>query len=169
MQVNQDNLQSIVQQLLSHLVRNDNALPSAAQSLAQHAASAPASVLRVGSPSQNPAYRLTLAQRILTLCSQDTYENVIDFEWYLSVLVDLAYVANVDVGSSIRDQIMDVTARVRGARRYSVQLMIKLLCDDTFLANANEEGSCAEALWAAGWICGEYCRCVSGWPLVRCN
>ncbi|KIP11664.1 hypothetical protein PHLGIDRAFT_82909, partial [Phlebiopsis gigantea 11061_1 CR5-6] len=155
--VNQDNLQSIVQQLLSHLVRNDNALPSAAQSLAQYTASASASVLRVGSPSQNPAYRLTLAQRILTLCSQGTYENVTDFEWYLSVLVDLAYVANVDVGASIRDQIMDITARVRGARRYAVQLMIKLLCDDTFLANASEEGSCAEALWAAAWICGEYC------------
>lgn len=157
MQVNQDNLQSIVQQLLSHLVRNDNALPSAAQSLAQHTAAPSSSILRTGSPSQNPAYRLTLAQRILTLCSQDTYEHVTDFEWYLSVLVDLAYVAGVDVGAQIRDQLMDVTARVRGARRYSVQLMVKLLCDDTFLAHANDEGSCAEALWAAAWICGEYC------------
>ena len=156
-QVNRDNLQSIVQQLLSHLVRNDNALPSAAQSLAQHT-TAPSSVLRVGSPSQNPAYRLTLAQRILTLCSQDTYEFVTDFEWYLSVLVDLAYVAAVDVGAQIREQLMDVTARVRAARRYSVQLMVKVLCDDTFLNNAGEEGSCAEVLWAAAWICGEYCR-----------
>lgn len=75
------------------------------------------------------------------------------------MLVDLAYVANVDVGGQIRDQLVDVTARVRGARRYSVQLMVKLLCDDTFLANANEEGSCAEVLWAAAWICGEHCRC----------
>jgi AP-3 complex subunit delta len=123
----------------------------------QHA-SAPASVLRVGSPSQNPAYRLTLAQRILTLCSQDTYEYVTDFEWYLSVLVDLAYVAAVDVGAQICEQLMDVTARVRAARRYSVQLMVKLLCDETFLGNADSEGSCAETLWAAAWICGEYCR-----------
>lgn len=157
LQANRDNLQSIVQQLLSHLVRNDTALPSAAQSLAQHTAP-PSSVNRIGSPSQNPAYRLTLAQRILTLCSQDTYEYVTDFEWYLSVLVDLAYVANVGVGAQIRDQLMDVTARVRGARRYSVQLMVKLLCDETFLANADDESSCAEALWAAAWICGEHCR-----------
>ena len=147
-----------MQQLLSHLVRNDNALPSAAQSLAQHTAT-PSSVHRIGSPSQNPAYRLILAQRILTLCSQDTYDNVTDFEWYLSVLVDLAYVAAVDVGAQIRDQLMDVTARVRAARRYSVQLMVKLLCDETFLNNAGDEGSCAEVLWAAAWICGEYCRC----------
>lgn len=154
---NQDNLQSIVQQLLSHLVRSDNALPSAAESLTQH--STPA-IPRTGSPSQNPAYRLILSQRILTLCSQDTYDNVTDFEWYLSVLVDLAYVANVNIGAQIRDQIMDVTARVRAARRYSVQLMVKLLCDDNFLHNAREEGSCAEVLWAAAWICGEYCRYV---------
>lgn len=83
-----------------------------------------------------------------------------DFEWYLSVLVDLAYVAFVDVGEQIRDQLVEVTVRVRAARRYSVQLMIKLLCDDTFLANAGEEGSCSEVLWAAAWICGEYCRYV---------
>ena len=126
------------------------------QSLAQHtAAAAPASTKLVNAPSQSPAYRLTLSQRILTLCSQDTYDNVTDFEWYLSVLVDLAYVAGVDVGAEIRDQFVDIAARVRGARRYAVQLMVKLLCDDTFLMHAGEEGSCAEVLWAAAWICGE--------------
>ncbi|PSR72553.1 hypothetical protein PHLCEN_2v11546 [Hermanssonia centrifuga] len=52
---------------------------------------------------------------------------------------------------------MDVAARVSAARRYAVQLMVKLLCDDTFLYNAGEEGSCAEVLGAAAWICGEYC------------
>lgn len=86
------------------------------------------------------------------------YENVIDFEWYLSVLVDLAYVAAVDIGTQIRDQLMDVTLRVRATRRFAVQLMVKLLSDDNFLANAPEAGSCSEVLWAAAWIAGEYCR-----------
>ncbi|KAF7792545.1 hypothetical protein EIP86_003586 [Pleurotus ostreatoroseus] len=153
---NRDNLQSIVQQLLSHLVRNETTpLPSAVQSLTQ--TSAPASTKRANAPSQSPAYRLILSQRILALCSQGMYENISDFEWYLSVLVDLAYVASADIGSEIRDQLVDVAARVKGARRYAVQLMVKLLCDDTFLLNAGEEGSCAEVLWAAAWICGEYC------------
>ena len=87
------------------------------------------------------------------------YDNIVDFEWYLSVLVDLAYVAGVNVGEQIRDQLVDVTGRVRAARRYAVQLMVKLLSDDAFLFNAQEEGSCAEVLWAAAWICGEHC----GW------
>lgn len=109
-------------------------------------------------PSQSPAYRLTLAQRILSLGSQDLYDNVTDFEWYISVLVDLAYVARVNVGAEIRVQLVDITGRVRAVRRYAVHVMVKLLSDDSFLHNASDEGGCPEVLWAAAWICGEYCR-----------
>jgi len=157
-QVNRSNLQSIVQQLLSHLVRDPTSvLPTAAQSLAQNTGVTPPTNLNSLSPSQSPAYRLTLAQRILSFCSRSTYENVSNFEWYLSVLVDLAHVANVDIGLEVRDQLVDVVGRVRGARRYAVKLMYTLLADDTLVKNADEEGSCSEVLWAAAWICGEYC------------
>jgi AP-3 complex subunit delta-1 len=54
--------------------------------------------------------------------------------------------------------LVDVVGRVRAARRYAVKLMVKVLSDDRFLVESGEEGSCAEVLWAAGWICGEYCR-----------
>jgi AP-3 complex subunit delta-1 len=160
LQVNRDNLQSIVQQVLSHLVKPESsAIPSAVQSLSQHIIpSAPAK--SPGAPSQSTAYRLVLSQRIMTMCSQNTYDNVADFEWYLSVLVDLAYVSNVDIGTQIRDQLVDVVGRVRAARSYAVKLMVKVLSDDTFLLHAGEQGSCSEVLWAAAWICGEYCRCV---------
>lgn len=94
------------------------------------------------------------------MCSQNTYENVADFEWYLSVLVDLAYVSKVDIGAKIRDQLVDVVGRVRAARGYAVKLMVKVLSDDTFLLHAGDPGSCSEVLWAAAWICGEYCRFV---------
>ncbi|KAF9011132.1 Ap3d1 protein [Cyathus striatus] len=156
--VDRDNLPSIVQQLLSHLVpeASASALPSAAESLAQHTThTAPATYIP---PSRSPAYRLTLCQRILNICGRNTYENVTNFEWYISVLVDLAHIANVDVGAEIRDQLVDVVGRVRGARQYAVKLMSSLICDDTLLRNAHEEGSCAEVLWAAAWICGEYCE-----------
>jgi AP-3 complex subunit delta-1 len=156
--VNRSNLQSIVQQLLLHLVSNTSlsALPTAAQSLSQN-------VLGDDNrppipPSQSPAYRLVLSQRILAICSQSTYDNVTNFEWYLSVLVDLAHVANVDIGVQIRDQLVDVVGRVKAARRSAVKLMYALLTDTTMLRNAREEGSCAEVLWAAAWICAEYCR-----------
>ncbi|KZV61604.1 Adaptor protein complex AP-3 delta subunit [Peniophora sp. CONT] len=151
-----DNLQSIVQQLLSHLVNPEPAATTtAAQSLNASLAGAPTDVAL--KPSKSTAYRLTLAQRILSMCAEDTYANVNDFQWYLSVLVDLAYVAGVNVGLEIRDQLVDVVARVRGIQRRAVELMVSLLNDDSFLANAKDEGSCADVLWAAAWICGEHC------------
>ncbi|KAJ3813936.1 adaptin N terminal region-domain-containing protein [Lentinula aff. lateritia] len=159
--VDETNLQNIVQQVLSHLVTDTptSDFPSAAESLAQH--TTPSTPLTakpsLSSPSASPAYRLTLAQRILQMCSQNTYENVTNFEWYLSVLVDLAHVANVDVGVQIRDQMVDVVGRVKAARRYAVKLMFTLLSDDAMLQNAQDEGSCSEVLWAAAFICGEYC------------
>ncbi|KAF5383966.1 hypothetical protein D9757_006977 [Collybiopsis confluens] len=159
--VNDTNLQSIVQQLLSHLVADTatSTLPSAAHSLAQHATPSSPQTAKPSfpSPSASPAYRLTLAQRILQMCSQNTYENISNFEWFLSVLVDLAHIANVDIGAQIRDQMVDVVGRVRGIRRYAVKLMYTLLSDDTLVRNAGEEGSCSEILWAAAFICGEYC------------
>lgn len=95
------------------------------------------------------------------MCSSSTYDNVDNFEWYLSVLVDLAYISNVDVGALIRDQLVDVVGRVRAARAYAVKLMVKILSDETLLLNADEPGSCSEVLWAAAWICGEFCECVN--------
>ncbi|KAF5356245.1 hypothetical protein D9756_003712 [Leucocoprinus leucothites] len=154
--VNRSNLQSIVQQLLSHLLPDSSStLPSATQSLAQNSISVSHSLT---SPNQSPSYRLILSQRILSVCSRSTYENITNFEWYISVLVDLAHVANVDIGAEIRDQLVDVVGRVRAARRYAVKLMYSVLTDESMLQNAGEDGSCSEILWAAAWIVGEYCQ-----------
>ena len=159
-QVTRDNLQSIVQQLLAYLVRPDSSpFSTAAQSLALNIASSSSNEAGpVLTPIQLSSYRLILVQRLLTMCSNDTYDNVVDFQWYLSVLLDLTYVASVKVGEQIRDQLVDIVARVRGVKRWAVELMTRLVRDDTFLANSREDGSCAEVLWAAAWICGENCR-----------
>ncbi len=153
-----------MQQLLSYLIRPDSSsLPTAAQSLANNISSSNSDGAGpIIAPTQLSSYRLTLVQHLLTICSHDTYDNVVDFQWYLSVLLDLAYVASVKVGEQIRDQLIDIVARVRGVKRWAVELMTRLVRDDTFLANSQEEGSCAEVLWAAAWICGENSRwCTS--------
>jgi AP-3 complex subunit delta-1 len=93
------------------------------------------------------------------MTSADTYVNITDFEWYMTVLVDLAYVSNVDVGEEIKDRILDVTARVRGSfRPFVVSLMLRLLKDETFVESARQEGNCSEILYAASWVVGEYCQ-----------
>ena len=95
------------------------------------------------------------------MCSRDAYENVTDFEWYLSVLVDLAYVSNVaSIGHDINSQLLDVVVRVRDVRKFAIGLMLRLLNDEILLENCRDPTSCSEVLWAAAWICGEYCSCV---------
>jgi AP-3 complex subunit delta len=157
LQVNRSNLQIIVQQLLSHLLPASNSqLPSAIRSLedsstTENPKSTDPSIL-------TPAYRLILAQRILDMCSASVYENVTNFEWYISVLVDLVHVSNVKIGGQIRDQLVDIAVRVRGVRPYAVRVLYTLLTDDGLLQSVQDDNSCYEALWAAAWICGEYCR-----------
>lgn len=169
--MNRNNLQSIVQQLLAHLVKPDSsfvASRSAVESLTAVASSSNggSTIQAAQSPlSSSTAYRTALAQRILMMGGADLYANVDDFEWYISVLIDLAYVARVPVGPLIRDQMIDIVARVDQVRRYALQVSMRVLGDETF-ANASgksgdEEGSgCQEVLWAAAWICGEYGRFV---------
>ncbi|KAG1751080.1 hypothetical protein EDB19DRAFT_2035926 [Suillus lakei] len=41
-----------------------------------------------------------------------------------------------------------------------MELMVKVLSNDTFMLHAGERGSCSEVMWAAAWICGEYCGCI---------
>lgn len=81
------------------------------------------------------------------------------------MLVDLAYVSPVP-GPALRDALIDVVVRVKALRGYAVKLCARLLGDDAFVSNAasrsmEETGDVtgsAEVLWAAAWICGEYCR-----------
>jgi hypothetical protein len=97
-----------------------------------------------------------------------------DYGWYISVLVDLTYVspAQIGIGAAIRDQLLDVAIRVAdpGVRQRAVTLMTRLLSDENMLevavsgddkgAEERNGGGEEEVLWAAAWICGEFCRCV---------
>ncbi|TFK26650.1 Ap3d1 protein [Coprinopsis marcescibilis] len=153
--VDRSNLQTIVQQLLTHLLPEANSeLPSAVRSLqnsTEYSQNKPA-----GAATLSPAYRLTLTQRILEMCSASMYENVTNFEWYISVLVDLVYISNVKIGAQVRDQLVEIASRVRAVRPYAVKVLYTLLTDESLLQNAHDERSCPEVLWAAAWICGEY-------------
>lgn len=164
-QVDESNVQSIVDQLLAHLAPPENAssaLPSAAATLAalntssqgaaQDASTTSASV------SLSPAYRLLLTQRLLSIISHDTYANVTDFEWVVSVLVDVAYVSKVNVGSRIKDMLLDVVGRVRSVRPFAVRVLEKALNDEGLRERAGEKTGEDGLIDAAIWICAEYPR-----------
>lgn len=108
--------------------------------------------------SVSHSYRLLLTQRLLDIISRDTYANVTDFEWVVSVIVDVAYVSHVEVGPQIRDMLLDVVGRVKSVRGYAVRVLEKVIGDDDLRERASESLNSCEAglLEAAVWICGEY-------------
>ena len=138
---------------------------TASSSLAAGSSSSSPTVLKT-SASQNEAFRSIMSKTILVMGSADVYGNITDFEWYLSVLIDLAYVSRAAVGSIIKDQLIDLTVRVKQLRKYAVQLCLRILSDETFITGSNSDGEsegsgCQEVLSASAFICGEYCGSVS--------
>lgn len=81
-----------------------------------------------------------------------------DFEWVISVLVDVAYVSKVDVGSRIKEMLLDVVGRVRSVRPYAVKVLEKALNDDGLRDRSEDRTGEDGLVEAAIWICGEYAR-----------
>ncbi|GAA5828331.1 hypothetical protein JCM11251_006201 [Rhodosporidiobolus azoricus] len=166
---NRSTLQPIVSRLLTHL-RPSASTASAAASLlrAQQAASGSATSTPAA-PTLTASYRSSLISLIVRMSSSGTYANITNFAWLIDTLVELAHIAqtlqpdastataSASVGAKLRDQLIDVTARVRAIRPYAVKKMAAFIQDEDFLEEANG-AEVAEVLGAAAWICGEYCR-----------
>ncbi|KAG0334836.1 AP-3 complex subunit delta [Podila humilis] len=105
----------------------------------------------------DPVYRADIIRRIVFICSQNSYANITNFEWYLAVLSDLTNVAGVNVGDLLMQQFMDVGVRVKSTRSYTVQLMMRLLSDKRLTEPASPEDANSKVLLAAAWLVGEYC------------
>jgi AP-3 complex subunit delta-1 len=161
-QVDRESLQPIVDQLLAHLApaeSNASELPSAAAALAAASggstSDAPTTATQL---SLSPAYRLALTLRLLAIISNDTYVHVTDFEWVISVIIDVAYVSNVDVGTEIKTMLLDIVGRVKNVREYAVRMLEKVIGDED-LRERSAQGTGEDGLLeAAVWICGEYAR-----------
>jgi AP-3 complex subunit delta-1 len=110
LQANKKNLVDIIKRLMAHL------LPSNGSS--RDGGSAIPSILL------ESAYREDIINRIIYICSQNSYANITNFEWYIAVLVDLTHFAGVKVGELLASQLMDVSVRVKSVRQYSVKAMV---------------------------------------------
>lgn len=148
-----------------------NSTSAAAASLLQAQQSSDGATAPAPTAVLSTSYRTSLVALILRMCSSETYANVVNFNWYIDTLVDLSYISlsialdpaaaqsagGVSLGVKLRDQLVDVAARVKAIRPYAVKKMASLLGDEEFLENG-EGADVSEVLGAAAWICGEYCR-----------
>lgn len=101
-------------------------------------------------------YKDDLLERIVFICSQQNYKFITDFEWYLSVLIDLTGTAGSKQGSLVREQLLDVCVRVEVVRPFACAQMLKVLRDTNLMSDSATEGGMCEVLTAAAWVVGEY-------------
>uniref|UniRef100_A0A914LNH2 AP-3 complex subunit delta domain-containing protein n=1 Tax=Meloidogyne incognita TaxID=6306 RepID=A0A914LNH2_MELIC len=109
-------------------------------------------------------YRDELLRQIVAICSHGNYKYITNFEWYISVLVELTKVEGTKYGVLIAEQLQDVAVRVQSVRHFAVSQMVLLVQNVQPLLQGNsptQRANIAEVLLAAAWICGEYAQHVN--------
>ncbi|XP_071119601.1 AP-3 complex subunit delta-1-like isoform X1 [Haliotis cracherodii] len=105
-------------------------------------------------------YRDELLSKIILISSQSNYQFVTNFEWYVSILVELTRMEGTRHGKMIASQMLDVAIRVQAIRQFAVDQMAILLENSHVLANNSQRNGICEVLYAAAWICGEFSECL---------
>ena len=105
-------------------------------------------------------YADKLVEKIIAICSQNTYGLITDFEWYINVLMELTHVKNTSHGDLISSQLLDISIRVKAIRAVSVTNMVSLLRDPRLLTDSHVSNSLQEVLYAAAYIVGEFAELV---------
>uniref|UniRef100_A0A8D0DEB1 AP-3 complex subunit delta n=1 Tax=Sander lucioperca TaxID=283035 RepID=A0A8D0DEB1_SANLU len=106
--------------------------------------------------AEGTTYRDELLTKIIDICSQSNYQYITNFEWYISILVELTRLEGTRHGHLIASQMLDVAIRVKAIRVFAVAQMATLLDNAHLLTgNVQRKGIC-EVLYAAAWICGEF-------------
>ncbi|XP_044260701.1 AP-3 complex subunit delta [Tribolium madens] len=104
--------------------------------------------------AEGTIYRDELLSKIILICSQNNYQFVTNFEWYVTVLVELAQMEfGSKQGHVIGAQLMDVCIRVQAIRPFAVSEMAQLL--DVY-SSTSQFTIMQEVLYAAAWLCGEF-------------
>ncbi|XP_014217079.1 AP-3 complex subunit delta-1 [Copidosoma floridanum] len=105
--------------------------------------------------AEGTMYRDELLSKIIQICSQNNYQFITYFEWYISVLVDLTRMEGTKHGKLIAMQLLDVAIRVQAIRKHATQ-QCALLLENAGLLAGQPRATMSEVLYAAAWICGEF-------------
>ncbi|XP_071853079.1 AP-3 complex subunit delta-1-like isoform X3 [Apostichopus japonicus] len=107
--------------------------------------------------AEGSIYRDELLSKIIQICSQNNYQYIINFEWYISILVELTRIEGTKHGHLIASQMLDVAIRVKAIQPFACKQMAQLL-ENTHLivGTAVQANGICEVLYAAAWIVGEF-------------
>ena len=183
--VNADTLQTVVERLLRQLrtagsnpvasqpehdrVIQDGILPMAADDDGSQEDIRPKEPGSTQAPPLPDDYRTSVIERILAMCSKDTYKNMVDFDWYIGVLVELVQqcpsaIAAASgkelmptVADSIGMELLNVAVRVKAVRPEAAAAAQTLLTtSDRQRAESTIGAGKHNVLGSAAFIAGEY-------------
>ncbi|VAH17987.1 unnamed protein product [Triticum turgidum subsp. durum] len=98
----------------------------------------------------DPEFANDILGAVLAACGRNVYELVSDFDWYISLLADMARSLHCAQGDEIGRQLVDVGLRVHDARPELVRSARSLLIDPALLGN----NLLCSVLSAAAWVSG---------------
>ncbi|KAE8665519.1 AP-3 complex subunit delta [Hibiscus syriacus] len=87
---------------------------------------------------------------ILSTCSRNLYEIIVDFDWYVSLLGEMSRIPHCQMGDEIENQLIDIGLRVKDVRPELVRIARDLLIDPALLGNSFLHGVLSAATWASG-------------------
>lgn len=120
-------------------------------------------------------YKIEVIGRILMMCSQDNYSNLVDFEWYIDILTQLVRMAPVtreldqgleqttvstkqsagDISEKIGNELRNAAVKVRAIRLTAInaaELILRQFSAEATSAQPLTSG----ALRPVAWMVGEY-------------
>ncbi|XP_044466520.1 AP-3 complex subunit delta-like [Mangifera indica] len=100
----------------------------------------------------DPEFCNKILGSILSTCSRNLYEVIVDFDWYASLLGEMARIPHCKKGEEIENQLIDIGMRVKDVRPELVSVSRDLLIDPALLGNPFLH----QILSAAAWLSGEY-------------
>lgn len=122
-------------------------------------------------------YKTDVISRILAMCSSNNYSHLVDFDWYMDILVQLARDAPVrstlsfektesrrsdscsDISGKIGDELRNVAVKVKAIRpqaaRAAESILISMYNDDSSPLTSG-----SGILRPVAWIVGEYASCL---------
>ncbi|XP_068628481.1 AP-3 complex subunit delta isoform X2 [Battus philenor] len=109
--------------------------------------------------AEGTMYRDELLTRMIEICSQNNYQHVVDFEWYVTVLAELTEMeTSAKHGCILAQQLTEVGARVAGVREFAARECASMCAR----AAASPPGPASrEVLYAAAYVLAEYCTMES--------
>ncbi|XP_059641722.1 AP-3 complex subunit delta [Cornus florida] len=100
----------------------------------------------------DPEFCNEILGSILSTCSRNVYEIIVDFDWYVSLLGEMSRIPHCQKGEELENQLIDIGMRVKDVRPELVHVSRDLLIDPALLGNPFLH----RILSAAAWVSGEY-------------